>query len=72
MGKKIPPQKEEFCGLPGGPKSPDNVLHVVNLDLIRDSNQKQNMIDRVLKGVENNSGNTVGIYFLNYLFRFIL
>ena len=67
MGKKIPPQKEEFCGLPGGPKSPDNVLHVVNLSLIRDSNQKQNMIDRVLKGAEQKSDNTVGIYFLNYL-----
>jgi len=66
MGKKIPPQKEEFCGLPGGPKIPDNVLHVVNLDLIRDSNQKQNMIDRVLKGAEEKSDNTVGIYFLNY------
>ncbi len=25
MGKKIPPQKDEFCGLTGGPKSPDNV-----------------------------------------------
>ena len=67
MGKKIPPQKEEFCGLPGGPKSPDNVLHVVNLGLIRDSNQKQNMIDRVLKGAEEKSDNIVGIYFLNYL-----
>jgi len=67
MGKKIPPQKEEFCGLPGGPKSPENVLHVVNLDLIRDSNQKQNMIDSVLKGAEDKSDNTVGIYFLNYL-----
>lgn len=67
MGKKIPSQKEEFCGLPGGPKSPDNVLHVVNLDLIRDSNQKQNMIDRVLKGAEDKSGNTGDIYFLNYL-----
>ena len=67
MGKKIPPQKEEFCGLPGGPKSPDNVLHVVNLGLIRDSNQKQNMIDSVLKGAEDKGGNTAGIYFLNYL-----
>jgi hypothetical protein len=66
MGKKIPPQKEEFCGLPGGPKTPDNVLHVVNLDLIKDSNQKQNMIDRVLKGAEEKSDNTVDIYFLNY------
>ena len=40
MGKKITPQKEQFCGLLDGPKSPENVLHVVNLDLIRDSNQK--------------------------------
>ena len=67
MGKKIPPQKDEFCVLPSGPKSPDNVLHVVNLDLIKDSNQKQNMIDRVLKRAEEESGNTAGIYFLNYL-----
>ena len=66
MGQKIPPQKEEFCGLTSGPKSPENVLHVVNLDLIRDSNQKQNMIDSVLKGAEDKSGNAVGIYFLNY------
>jgi len=67
MGKKIPPQKEDFCGLPSGPKSPENVLHVVNLDLIRDSNQKQNMIDSVLKGAEDKGSNTSGIYFLNYL-----
>ena len=67
MGKKIPPQKEEFCGLPGGPKSPENLLHVVNLDLIRDSNQKQNMIDSVLKVAEDKSSDTAGIYFLNYL-----
>ena len=67
MGKKITTQKEEFCGLPHGPKSSENVLHVVNLDLIRDSNQKQNMIDSVLKGAGDKSDNTVGIYFLNYL-----
>jgi hypothetical protein len=67
MGKKITPQKEQFCGLLDGPKSPENVLHVVNLDLIRDSNQKQNMIDSVLKGAEDKGDNTVGIYFLNYL-----
>lgn len=67
MGKKIPSQKETFCGLPGGPKTPDNVLHVVNLDLIKDSNRKPNMIDGVLKGAEEESANTVGIYFLNYL-----
>lgn len=67
MGKKIPPQKEQFCDLPNGPKSPENVLHVVNLDLIRDSQQKQNMIDSVLKGAEDKSNKTVGIYFLNYL-----
>lgn len=67
MGKKIPSQKEEFCSLPVGPKSSDNKLHVVNLNLIRDSNQKQNMLDRVLKGAEEKIDNIVGIYFLNYL-----
>ncbi len=50
MVRKITLQKERFCGLADGPINPENVLHVVNLDLIRDSNQKQNMIDSVLKG----------------------
>lgn len=67
IGKKIARQKEEFCGLPVGPKSSDNLSHVVNLGLIRNSNQKQNIIDRVLKEAEEKSDNTVGIYFLNYL-----
>jgi len=67
MGKKIPIQKEQFCGLTDGPKSPENVLHVVNLDLIRNSNQKQNMMDSVLKGAEDKGVDIAGIYFLNYL-----
>jgi hypothetical protein len=40
---------------------------VVNLDLIRNSNQKQNMMDSVLKGAEDKGVDTAGIYFLNYL-----
>ena len=67
MGKKISPQKEKFCGLLGGPKSPENILHVGNLDLLIDSNQKQNMINSVLKRADDKSDNNVGIYFLNYL-----
>ena len=67
MGTKIPDQKEEFCGLPRGPETPENVLHVVNLDLIRDSNQKQRMINSVLNGAEDKGSDAAGIQFLNYL-----
>lgn len=67
MGHKIPGQKTEFCGIEGGPESPNNVLHVVNLDLIRDSDQKQAMMDKVLKGVEDLGCSIDGVYFLNYL-----
>ena len=67
MGKKTTAQKEEFCGLPGGPETPENVLHMVNLDLIRDSNQKQNIINSVLNGAEDKGSDAASIYFLNYL-----
>jgi len=66
MGKKIPAQKKEFCGLPDGPETPKNVLHVVNLDLIRDSNQKSVMITGVLNGAEDKGNDGAGINFLNY------
>lgn len=67
MGKKIPRQKKGFCNAPSGPKSPDNVLHVVNLDLIRDSDMKQKMMKLVLKGAKDTGSSTVGIKFLNHL-----
>lgn len=65
--RKINDQKKRFCGIPEGPKSPNDVFYIINLDLIKDSNQKKSMIDCVLKGAEEDNENTAGIYFLNYL-----
>ena len=50
MGREIPREKERFCNEPTGPKSADNVLHVVNLGFIQDSNQKKSIIVTLLKG----------------------
>jgi len=35
MGRTIPRQKTRFLNLPQGPKSPDDVLHLVNVVNIR-------------------------------------
>lgn len=59
MIKQILFQKEFVCALPSDLKSFDNVLHVVNLNLIKDSNQKQNIIDKMLKKVEDKGNNIV-------------
>ena len=52
MGKKIPPQKERFCGLENGPLKPENVLHIVNLELIQDPQEKASILNAVLEGAE--------------------
>jgi hypothetical protein len=35
MGKSIVKQKEKFCGLEHGPKSSKNVLHIVDLSIVK-------------------------------------
>ena len=66
MGTKILDQKKRYCSIADGPKSPENVLHVINLDLVNDPIKKQAIIEGVLNGAERNSNTTTGIYFLNY------
>lgn len=69
MVKKVYSQNDKFCGLPVDLESRDHVLHVINLDLIRDSSKNQNMIDKVLKIAKDKNSEKTGIYFLNYLER---
>nr|WPV76532.1 hypothetical protein [Naviculales sp.] len=44
MGQDIPSQKERFIGLPQGPKSAKEVLHLVNFDKIRNSLEKPSLV----------------------------
>ena len=61
----IPGQKERFIGLPGGPKSTDEVLHLVNFDNIRNSLEKPSLVSAVLNGAEDAGGGD-NISFINY------
>ena len=60
MGKSIRKQKERFCGLEQGPKSSENVLHIVDLAYIP-SHEKEIVKEYCLKG----AGSSEGIQFLN-------
>ena len=60
MGERIVDQKEKFCGLEQGPKSSENVLHVVDLAYVP-SHEKEIVKEYCLKG----AGSSEGIKFLN-------
>jgi hypothetical protein len=65
MGQDIPSQKERFIGLPQGPKSANEVLHLVNFDKIRNSLEKPSLVSAVLNGAED-SGCGDNIAFINF------
>ena len=67
MGADIPRQKGAFLNKPGGPspQSPDEVLHLINFDKIRNPSEKPGLINAVLQGAEDN-GNALDIKFINY------
>ena len=65
MGQDIPSQKERFIGLPQGPKSANEVLHLVNLDKIRNSLEKPSLVSAVLNGAED-AGCGDNIAFINF------
>lgn len=60
LGESISEQKNRFCGLEGGPKSSENVLHIVDLCYVP-KNEKEIVKGLCLKG----AGNPEGILFLN-------
>ena len=65
MGQEIPNQKERFIGLPQGPKSANEVLHLVNFAKIRNSLEKASLVSAVLNGAED-AGCGDNIAFINF------
>jgi len=65
MGKESAKQKKTFIGKDQGPKSTNEVLHLVNFDKIRDPSEKPSLISAVLDGAED-AGCVDGIVFINY------
>jgi hypothetical protein len=53
IGQDIPNQKERFIGLLQGPKSANEVLHLVNFGNIRNSLEKPSLVSAVLNGAED-------------------
>jgi len=60
IGEKIIAQKERFCKLEEGPKSPENVLHIVDLAYVPPHEQGV-VKNAILKG----AGSSKGIQFIN-------
>lgn len=60
LGESIVEQKNRFCGLERGPKSSENVLHIVDLCYVP-KNEKEIVKDLCLKG----AGSPEGILFIN-------
>jgi hypothetical protein len=60
IGESILKQKKRFCGLKQGPKSRENVLHIVDLCYVP-KNEKQIVIEFCIKA----AGSSDGIKFLN-------
>lgn len=65
MGDSLTKQKKAHLGLPQGPKSANEVLHVVNFGQIRNSLEKLSLINAVLTGAED-AGCRDNIRFINY------
>lgn len=65
IGRGIPGQKERFIGLPQGPESVDEVLHLVDFDRIRDPREKPSLVSAVLNGAED-AGCGDNIAFINF------
>ena len=65
IGLSIPVQKGQYVGVPNGVKSAEDVLHLVNFDKIRDSQEKPSFVNATLNGAED-AGSSKNIVFLNY------
>lgn len=63
MGGKLVDQKNRFCNLEQGPKTSENVLHIVDLAYVP-SHEKEIIKEYCLKGAED-AGGSEGILFLN-------
>lgn len=66
MGKKLVRQKARFVGLEGGPRGPENVLHIIDLRKIENCQDKLEVVQGVYEGVEL-AGSTENIHFINFI-----
>jgi len=62
-GAKAYVQKDKFCGQPGGPQSPEDVIHVIDLTFIP-SGLKEIFKKLFLEGASE-AGSDKGMYFIN-------
>jgi hypothetical protein len=65
MGKKLLKQKSRFCGLQDGPANRDQVLHVIDLKKLPNSDIKKEVMQATLNAVEETGNSTKLIYFIN-------
>ena len=56
---------EKCCQSDPSPQSPDEVLHLINFDKIRNSIDKPGLLNAVLQGAED-IGSALDIKFINY------
>jgi len=61
----IPDQKKRFLNMPNGPKSANNIIHVVNMVSIRNPVEKLSLVKMVLKGAID-AGCQENIIFVNH------
>ena len=65
IGAKIPKQKNHYVGVPGGPKSSKDVIHLIDLREITDSVESLVLIEEVLRGAQEAGNSTAKITFRN-------
>jgi hypothetical protein len=66
MGRKLIKQKSRFCNIEGGPSTPQNVLHIVDLRNIPTYYNKSTIVTHLLEVAEQTGNTTENIVFLNF------
>jgi len=66
IGQKLPKQKKFFVGEPNGPKTPNEVLHLVDVDQLNNIEKKQDLVNGVLEGLKDSGESAGDVKFLNY------
>ena len=66
MGRKLIQQKARFCNIEGGPESPENVLHIIDLRKLPYYQNKSEVVQATLNAAENAGNTTENIHFINF------
>lgn len=59
-------KKKIFVGELDGPKAPDEVLHLVNVNQLNTIEKKQDLVNGVLEGLKDRGESAKDVKFLNY------